>query len=182
MVRYPEWDVAMEEPCHCPAFAAEWMNDLKPRCFVVLLGASDGHVRDDTVDEYASREASPRSVLVRAAAGMPGGMSESTMSPGTLALRELLDASREEFRELLDRFGAARPMLFVSVARGAAHAGSDVAILVEMDPADGNLLMRASGLMAETRVLFGRDDVDVFPVQLLKRPLSVSALVDAVPL
>ncbi|SDH08626.1 hypothetical protein SAMN05444695_101125 [Rhodococcus triatomae] len=42
--------------------------------------------------------------------------------------------------------------------------------------------MRASGLMEEARALFGRDDIDVFPVQLLERPISASALVDAVAL
>ncbi|WP_211218233.1 hypothetical protein [Ruania albidiflava] len=67
-------------------------------------------------------------------------------------------------------------------SRGTAYSGSDIDILVEMDPADGNLLMRASGLMEETRALFGRDDIDVFPVQLLKRPVSDSALADAVAL
>ncbi len=102
------------------------------------------------------------------------------MTPETLALRELLDARRDEFQVLLDRYGATSPKLFGSVARGTAHPGSDIDILVEMDPADGNLLMRASGLMEETRALFGRDDIDVFPVQLLKRPVSDSALADAV--
>ncbi|AFV88905.1 MAG: nucleotidyltransferase domain-containing protein [Acidipropionibacterium acidipropionici] len=109
-------------------------------------------------------------------------MPEATVTPETLALRELLDARRDEFQILLDRYGATSPRLFGSVARGTAHAGSDIDILVEMDPADGNLLMRASGLMEETRELFGRDDIDVFPVQLLKRPVSSSALVDAVAL
>lgn len=42
--------------------------------------------------------------------------------------------------------------------------------------------MRASGLMEETRTLFGRDDVDVFPVQLLKRPISQAAVGDAIAL
>ncbi|WP_245708934.1 nucleotidyltransferase family protein [Ruania alba] len=77
---------------------------------------------------------------------------------------------------------ATNPKLFGSVARGTAHPGSDIDILIEMDPADGNLLMRASGLMEETRELFGRDDIDVFPVQLLKRPISASAIEDAVAL
>jgi len=54
--------------------------------------------------------------------------------------------------------------------------------LVEMDPAEGNLLMRASGLLEETRELFGRDDIDVFPAQLLKRQVSQSAIEEAVPL
>ena len=51
-----------------------------------------------------------------------------------------------------------------------------------MDPADGNLLMRASGLMQETRELFCRDDIDVFPVQLLKGRISAAALADAIAL
>ena len=72
------------------------------------------------------------------------------MTPETLALRELLDAHRDEFLAILDRYGATSPKLFGSVARGNARTGSDIDILVEMDPADGNLLMRASGLMEET--------------------------------
>lgn len=109
-------------------------------------------------------------------------MPEVVVTPETLALRELLDARRDEFQVLLDRYGATSPKLFGSVVRGTAFLGSDIDILVEMNPADGNLLMRASGLMEETRALFGRDDIDVFPVQLLKRPISDSALAEAVAL
>lgn len=109
-------------------------------------------------------------------------MSIAVATAETLALRELLDARRDEFRALLAKYAATNPMLFGSVARGTAHEGSDIDILVSMDPADGNLLMRASGLMEETRALFGRDDIDIFPAQLLKRPISSSALTDAVAL
>lgn len=112
----------------------------------------------------------------------PGNMSETVLTPETLALRELLAARRDEFQVLLDRYGATNPKLFGSVARGTASAGSDIDILVEMGPAEGNLLMRASGLLEETRALFGRDDIDVLPAQLLKRPVSASALAEAVPL
>lgn len=109
-------------------------------------------------------------------------MTDIAATPETLALRELLDARHDEFRALLKKYGATRPMLFGSVARGSAHEGSDIDILVEMDPADGNLLMRASGLMEEARELLGREDIDVFPAQLLKGPISRSALEDAVAL
>ena len=109
-------------------------------------------------------------------------MSAPVVTPETLALRELLDARREEFEALLQKYVATNPRLFGSIARGTAHAGSDIDILVEMDPADGNLLMRASGLMEETRTLFGRGDIDIFPVQLLKKPISESALANAVAL
>lgn len=109
-------------------------------------------------------------------------MSIPVATPETLALRELLDARRSEFNSLLKKYAATNPRLFGSIARGTAHEGSDIDILVEMDPADGNLLMRASGLMEETRLLFGRSDIDIFPVQLLKRPISESAIADAVAL
>lgn len=109
-------------------------------------------------------------------------MSTSVVTPETLALRELLDARRDEFQALLAKYSATSPKLFGSIARGTAHEGSDIDILIEMDPADGNLLMRASGLMEETRALFGRDDIDIFPVQLLKQPISQTALIDAVEL
>ena len=109
-------------------------------------------------------------------------MPKTVATPETLALRELIDARREEFEALLSQYAATSPRLFGSVARGTAREGSDIDILVEMDPADGNLLMRASGLMEETRALFGRDDIDVFPVQLLKRPISQTAIEHAVAL
>lgn len=88
----------------------------------------------------------------------------------------------DEFQALLAKDTATKPRLFGSVARGDAHEGSEIDVLVEMDAADGNLLMRASGLMEETRVLLGRDDIDLFPAQLLKQPISESALVDAIDL
>ncbi|MCB9439070.1 MAG: nucleotidyltransferase domain-containing protein [Mycolicibacterium sp.] len=109
-------------------------------------------------------------------------MSEMAVTPETRALRALIDARRGEFQALLDKYAATRPQLFGSVARGTANEGSDIDILVEMDPADGNILMRASGLMEETRALFGRDDIDVFPIQLLKREVSQSVIEDAVAL
>lgn len=109
-------------------------------------------------------------------------MSITAASPETLAVRELLDAHRADFQSLLQKYGATNARLFGSVARGTAREGSDIDIVVEMNPADGNLLMRASGLMEETRTLFGRDDIDIFPTQLLKQPVSESALADAIAL
>ncbi len=108
-------------------------------------------------------------------------MSMTIATPETLALRELLAARRAELDALLAKYGATNPRLFGSVARGEAGPDSDIDILVEMDPADGNLLMRASGLMEEIRETLGRD-VDVFPAQLLKRKVSDTAIADAVAL
>lgn len=109
-------------------------------------------------------------------------MGVTVATPESLALREILQSRREDLQALLVKYAATSPRLFGSVARGTAGSRSDIDILVDMDPADGNLLMRASGLMEETRALFGRDDIDVFPVQLLKQPVSETALAEAVAL
>lgn len=103
------------------------------------------------------------------------------LTPETAQLRALLAANTNELRALLDKYGASNPLLFGSVARGDANASSDIDNLVEMNPEDGNLLMRASGLLEETRELFGKD-IDIFPVQLLKSEINQQALNEAVPL
>ena len=118
----------------------------------------------------------------RSDARYPEDISTDAATPETLALREILDAHRGELDEILAKYKATNPRLFGSIARGTASANSDIDILVEMDPADGNLLMRASGLMEETRALFDRSDIDIFPLQLLKRPISEAALAEAVAL
>lgn len=109
-------------------------------------------------------------------------MSTTVATPETLALRAVIVARRAELATLLAKYKATNPRFFGSVARGDAHEASDIDIIVEMDPADGNILFRASGLMEETRLLYGREDIDIFPPQLLKEPISESALADAVAL
>lgn len=102
-------------------------------------------------------------------------------TPETVQLRALLAANTTELRDLLEKYGASNPLLFGSVARGDATSSSDIDILVEMNPEDGNLLMRASGLLEETRELLGKD-IDIFPAQLLKSEVNQQALSEAIPL
>lgn len=123
-----------------------------------------------------------RSWLTTAVARYSWGLSMTDVTPETLALRALLNSRRSEFYALLAKCATTNLKLFGSIARGTARKGRGTDLLVEMDPADGNLLMRASGLMEETRILFGRNDIDIFPAQLLKQPISESALNDAVAL
>ena len=112
----------------------------------------------------------------------PGYRAKASATSETLAVRELIKVRREDFEKLLEKYGASNPLLFGSVARGTTGPRSDVDILVEMDPSEGNLLLRASGHMEETRELFGRDDGDIFPAQLLRKPISDSAIQEAVAL
>ncbi|MDD7542573.1 MAG: nucleotidyltransferase domain-containing protein [Mobiluncus porci] len=108
-------------------------------------------------------------------------MITATISPETRALRELLAERNDDFNALLNKYRATKPRLFGSVARGDANADSDIDILVDMSPADGNILLRASGLLEETRALFGRN-VDIFPETLLKHEVSESARAESVSL
>ena len=78
------------------------------------------------------------------------------------------------------KYGATNPG-FGSVARGTAHQDSDIDILVEMDPADGNLLMRASGLMEEARQLFDEKERRTSRATAQKAGLD-AAIADAVEL
>lgn len=97
----------------------------------------------------------------------------------TLRLRAALDAHRSRVGELLDRYGASRPRLFGSVARGDAGEDSDLDLLVDLVPGAGNEILRVSGLAEELSELLGVR-VDVVAAPLLRDEVSATALVDAV--
>lgn len=105
----------------------------------------------------------------------------STVTHPSLALRELIAAHRGELDAVMQRYGARNPRLFGSVARGDATRDSDIDILVDLDPAEGNILFRAGGLNDEFRRILGLD-VDVFSAELLKGQVSATAAADAVAL
>lgn len=82
---------------------------------------------------------------------------------------------------ILARYGARNPRLFGSVARGQATETSDIDLLVDLDPSDGNPLMRVAGIGDEFSDLLGVR-VDVVTDELLREPVSSTAKADAVPL
>ena len=95
-------------------------------------------------------------------------MSAIAATPETLALRELLDARRSEFDTLLMKYAATRPKLFGSIARGTAHEGSDIDILVSFDvPATSE---RYFGVQFFLEDLLGRP-VDLVTDKALRREL-----------
>lgn len=98
-----------------------------------------------------------------------------------MALRELIGARWAELEAILEKYGATNPRLFGSVARGDAGAESDIDILVDLDPAEGNILFRAGGLNEEFREILGHE-VDIFSPELLREPVSEAAFTDVVEL
>lgn len=96
-----------------------------------------------------------------------------------LRLRAALRQQRRGLTEVLDKFGAANPRLFGSVARGDAREGSDLDLLVDLAPGAGNDLLRLAGLSEELSELLGIQ-VDVVAAPLLRDEVSATALDDAV--
>jgi predicted nucleotidyltransferase len=106
----------------------------------------------------------------------------SSPSPDSRVVRDVIDARREELDAVLRRYGAINPRLFGSVARGDAEERSDVDVLVDLLPDDrDSVLLRLSGLTVGLSNVLGRP-VDVVVPDLLRTPVSSSALADAVPL
>ncbi|SBW23670.1 nucleotidyltransferase family protein [Protofrankia symbiont of Coriaria ruscifolia] len=97
------------------------------------------------------------------------------------ALRAVITRHRPQVQGVLDRYGARDPRLFGSVARGDATATSDLDVLVDLDPAGGNPLMRLAGIAEELTSLLGVR-VDVVAEPLLREPVSATARADLVPL
>ncbi len=118
----------------------------------------------------------------RAAAGpaeYPASMGTATGRTGSL--RATIAANRAALDEVLSRYGAKNPRLFGSVARGDAGIGSDIDVLVDLEPSAGNDLLRIAGIGEEfSRVLGVR--VDVVTDSLLREPVAASAHRDAVAL
>jgi len=102
-----------------------------------------------------------------------------TATAESITLREALLSRRDAVAEILDRYAAIRPRVFGSVARGDATSTSDIDLLVELLPNRGNALMRIAGIGEELSQLLGVR-VDVVTQDMLREPISASALLDAI--
>jgi len=96
-----------------------------------------------------------------------------------MTLEETLRAKREDILHLCAKYGARNVRVFGSVARGEADEGSDLDLLVELEP--GRTLFDLGGLQYELEQLLGRR-VDVVTERGLKRRIRERVLREAVPL
>jgi len=97
----------------------------------------------------------------------------------TQRLRALVGKHRAEIIEVAQRRRAENLRLFGSVARGDAHDGSDIDILVDLMPHAS--LLDLNGLKAELELLLAVD-VDVVPAKNLKPQIRHRVLEEAIPL
>ncbi|OGK87803.1 MAG: nucleotidyltransferase [Candidatus Rokubacteria bacterium GWC2_70_16] len=95
------------------------------------------------------------------------------------AVGELLRARRAEILALAARRGARNIRVFGSVARGSADEGSDIDLLVDMEP--GRSLLDLGGLWSDLNELLGIK-VDVVTDNGLRESIRERVLREAVPL
>jgi hypothetical protein len=95
------------------------------------------------------------------------------------ALRRRLDRHAPEVRATLRRYRATNPRQFGSVRRGDAGRGSDIDLLVDLEPDQGNPLLRVAGLSEELSLLLGVR-VDVVCDELLRDRVSAAARAEAI--
>ena len=91
----------------------------------------------------------------------------------------LLRAKREDILRLAARHGASNIRIFGSVARGDAGPGSDLDVLVDMEP--GRSLFDMGGLLTDLQELLGRP-VDIVTEKGLRERIRDRVLKEAVPL
>ena len=96
-----------------------------------------------------------------------------------MRLDELLRSKRGEILRLASQHGARNVRIFGSVARGEADEGSDVDLLVDLEP--GRSLLDLGGLLMDLRDLLRRN-VDVVTERGLKARIRSRVLHEAVPL
>lgn len=94
-------------------------------------------------------------------------------------LQTLLHDNRDRVLETAARYGAYNVRVFGSVARGEATAGSDIDLLISLEP--GRSLMDLGGLLYDLRNLLGVE-VDVVTENGLRARIRERVLKEAVPL
>lgn len=97
------------------------------------------------------------------------------MTPDLASLRE----KREQIIQIAARRGARNVRVFGSVVRGDAGAGSDIDLLVDMEP--GRSLFDLGGLLVDLEALLGQR-VDLVTEKSLRPRIRQQALREAVPL
>ena len=85
---------------------------------------------------------------------------------------------RRELQDLARRYGARNLRVFGSTARGEAHDGSDIDLLVDLEP--GRTLLDLVALRRGASELLGRP-ADVFTIDMLSDDARDDAEHDAVP-
>lgn len=85
----------------------------------------------------------------------------------------------EGIEAIFKKYGASNPRLFGSVARGDAHPGSDIDLLVDIDDTKGAIIMKLAGISESLQRLLGVR-VDVVTLSVVRDKIAAEAKRDSV--
>lgn len=86
----------------------------------------------------------------------------------------------ESIEAIFKKYGASNPRLFGSVARGDAHPGSDIDLLVDnIEDSKGAIIMKLAGISESLRRLLGVR-VDVVTLSVVREKIAAEAKRDSV--
>ncbi|MGV3245641.1 nucleotidyltransferase family protein [Rothia sp. 11254D007CT] len=95
-------------------------------------------------------------------------------SADSLRLYKLLADNSDAIRAVFNKYGASNPRVFGSVARGDAHPGSDIDIMVDIEDSKGATIMKLAGISESLYRLLGVR-VDVVTPSVLREKVSAEA-------
>lgn len=148
-------------PVPRPIPASELIRDARTRAGLtqVQLAARAG-VTQSVISTYENGRREPSLAALQRMLHAAGFTTSIDLQPveEPPPLRDRVTAARQELIAIVERFGGHRPRLFGSVARGEDGPGSDVDLMIDLDPGLGIFaLMRIQD--AAERLLGVRVDV-----------------------
>lgn len=156
----------LEIPPDQKSFQIRSIRDLvSPEIAIAIATSIRGHT---TRHPYPERATSRRLGAMRASAD-------------SLRLQKLIADNSEAITTIFNKYGATNPRLFGSVARGDAHADSDIDIMVDIADTKGATIMKLAGISESLRRLLGVR-VDVVTASVLRDKISAEAKRDLVTL
>lgn len=96
-----------------------------------------------------------------------------------MPLRELVELHREEIKSIVTRHSGTSVRLFGSVARGDEHPGSDIDLLVDLEPGARPFEILSIGVELEEAL---GASVDVGTTASLRARIRDEVLAEAIPL
>jgi uncharacterized protein len=158
--------------------AAELLREARSRAGLTQreLAARAG-LAQSVVSAYESGRRKPAFETLQRLIAATGHRVQVDLTPGATEalsgrLGRLVRRHRDEIMRAAAAHGARNVRIFGSVARGDEHPGSDVDVLVDLEPARG--LFTLMRLERDLRELLGVD-VDVIPADSLKEDVRAAA-------
>ncbi len=143
--------------------------------------AAKANVAQSVVSAYESSRREPSFEMLRKLVSAAGFDVDVVLvpSPSRSSRRQSVEHNAGRLLRVLSSLGARNVRLFGSVARGEDAAGSDIDLLVDIEPTVG--LFALGRMRSEAERILGTT-VDIVPADSLKPDVAERVLAEAIPL